>query len=245
MQSYKINLTEDEQNRLKKLKDDISAEVSALQSLSNDKKLEKNSNIISMIRHYIGMSDKVEDRRGRIRTFTLQMLAIWVAAVILLTALYLDKNTDINLVFFTATLSLFIGQILFCLYSAFIYEKQSGFRYPFLWPDAEEYGNKWKWFYYSSKPLQRISTKTIKESKTVGTTIEPYLESYRDFIQQYRLENLDSEIIDNIQQLHLLRVHNYFKNKFFLQLTDIQKWSLYAIPITVAFGAMLALLISC
>jgi hypothetical protein len=142
-----------------------------------------------------------------------------------------------------AALSLFIGQIFFCLYSTFIYERQSGFRYPFLWLEAEEYGNKWKWFYYGSKPLQNISTKTVRESKTFSTTIEPYLESFRDFINEYRVENVDSEITDNIQQLHLLRVHNYFKNKFFLQLTDIQKQSLVALPITAIIGAIIGIFV--
>jgi len=243
MQNQRISMNDDDKKRLNRLKKEVSNEINALKLLSDDEKSKKNANIISMIRHYIDMSDKVEDRRGRIRTFTLQMLAIWVAAAILLTAFYLDKNVDIHIVLFAAALALFIGQIIFCLYSAFIYERQSGFRYPFLWPAAEEYGNKWKWFYYGSRPLQRISTKTIRESKTFGTTLEPYLESFRDFINEYRLENLDSEITDNIQQLHLLRVHNYFKNKFFLQLTNIQKWSLYAIPITIAIGVILALLI--
>lgn len=239
MQAQTIAMSTDEKKRLEVLRKEISDEVNALKSLSDDEKRQKNDNIISMIRHYIEMSDKVEDRRGRIRTFTLQMLAIWVTATILLTAFYLNKNVDIHIIFFAAALALFVGQISFCLYSAFIYERQSGFRYPFLWPAAEEYGNKWKWFYYGSKPLQRISTKTIRESKTFGTTLEPYLESFRDFINEYRLENLDSEIINNIQQLHLLRVHNYYKNKFFLQLTNIQKWSLYAIPITATIGAIL------
>lgn len=244
MQNHKITLTADEQKRLNQLKKEVSDELTALQSLSDDVKLQKNTDIISMIRHYLYMSDKSEDRRGHAHTFALQMLAIWVAAVILLTALYLDENVKMNLILFAAALSLFIGQILFCLFSAYIYEKQSGFRYPFLWPEAEEYGNKWKWFYYGSKPLQRISTETIKESKTFNTTVEPYLESYKDFIREYRLENLCSEIINNIQQLHLLRVHNYYKNKFLLQLTDIRKWSLYAMPITAAIGAIVALVIS-
>jgi hypothetical protein len=242
MKTQKITMSTEEKKRLEVLKKKVSDEINALKSLSDDEKRQKNDNIISMIRHYVNMSDQVEDRRGRIRTFTLQMLAIWVAAVLLLTAWYFDKSVDIPIIFFSATLALFIGQILFCLYSAFVYERQSGFRYPFLWPEAEEYGNKWKWFYYGSKPLQRISTKTIIGSKTFGTTIEPYLESFRDFINEYRLENLDSEIIDNIQQLHLLRVHNYFKNKFYLQLTDIQKQSLYALPATAAIGAIIALI---
>lgn len=236
-------MSTNEKKYLKKLKEGISDEVNALKSLSDDKKHEKNDNIISMIRHYIDMSDKVEDRRNRIRTFTLQMLGIWVAAAMVLIGLYLKEDANINAIFFVTALALFLGQIVFCLYSAIVYEIQSGFRYPFLWPEAEEYGNKWKWFYYGSKPLQRISTKTIRQSKTFDTTVGPYLESFRDFIHEYRQENLDSEIVNNIQQLHLLRVHNYFKNKFFLQLTDIQKWSLYAIPVTLAIGAIVGFLI--
>ena len=243
MQNRKITMSADEQRRLNELKKDVSDELNSLKKLSDDEKRKKNDNIVSMIRHYIDMSDKIEDRRVRTRSYTLQMLAIWVAAAILLTAFYLDKNVEINCIFFGAALALFTGQILFCLYSAFIYEKQSGFRYPFLWPQAAEYGNKWKWFYYASKPLQRISTKIVREAKTFGTTIEPYLESYRDFINEYRSEDLDSEITDNIQQLHLLRVHNYFKNKFYLQLTDIQRWSLYAIPLTAAIGAVIAFIL--
>ena len=244
MQTQTITKSTDEKERLEVLKKEVSDEVNALESLSADEKRQKNDNIIYMIRHYIDMSDKVEDRRGRIRNFALQALAIWIAAAILLTALYLDENVAIPITLFTTALALFIGQICFCLYSAIVYERQSGFRYPFLWPTAEEYGNKWKWFYYGSKPLQKISTKTIRQSKTFGTTVEPYLESLRDFINEYRLEDLDSEIIDNIQQLHLLRVHNYFKNNFFLQLTNIQKQSLYALPVTVAIGAIIALCIN-
>lgn len=243
MQNRKITISANEQKRLNELKKEVSDELNSLNTLSDDEKRKKNDNIVSMIRHYIDMSDKIEDRRVHIRSYTLQILAIWVAAAILLTVFYLDTNVNINCIFFGATLALFTGQILFCLYSAFIYEKQSGFRYPFLRPEAAEYGNKWKWFYYASKPLQRISTKIVRQAKTFDTTIEPYLESYRDFINEYRSENLDSEITDNIQQLHLLRVHNYFKNKFYLQLTDIQRWSLYAIPLTTAIGAVIAFIL--
>jgi len=239
MKNRKITMSSDEQERLNELKKEVSDELESLKTLSDDEKSKKNANIVSMIRYYNDRSDKIEGRRVRIRTHTLQMLAIWVAATILLSAFYFDKNMEINRILFGASLALFIGQILFCLYSAFVFEKQSGFRYLFLWSEIAEYGNKWKWFYYASKPLQRISTKIIIEEKTFSTTIEPYLESYRDFINEYRSENSDSEIANNIQQLHLLRVHNYFKNKFYLQLTAIQKWSLPAIFVTAAIGAII------
>ena len=62
--------------------------------------------------------------------------------------------------------------------------------------------------------------------------------------QSVSVNDLSNEIVNNIQQLHLLRVHNYYKNKFFLQLTDIQKSSLYGIPITTAIGVLVYLVIS-
>lgn len=244
MQNQTTTKSIDEKEQLEALKKEVIDEVNALKSLNTTEKRQKNDNIIYMIRHYMDMSDKVEDRRVRIRNLTLQALAIWISAAFLLTALYLDENVAIPIALFVIALFIFIGQICFCLYSAFVYEKQSGFRYPFLWSAAEEHGNKWKWFYYGSKPLQKISTKTIRQSKTFDTTVAPYLESLRDFIYEYRQEDLDSEIIDNIQQLHLLRVHNYFKNQFFLHLTEIQKRSLYALPITAAIGAIIALCIN-
>lgn len=240
MQNRTTIKTPDESKRFNQLENEISKEVASLKALSNDQKLSKNNNIISMIRHYIDMTDKVEDRRNRIHTFTLQMLAIWVAAIFVLLGLYLREDIKMNSLLFASIFAILTTQILFCFYSAFVYEKQSGFRYAFLWSELKQYGNKWKWFYYASQPIQRISTATVREAKSFNATVEPFLESYRDFLRDYVAENLDSELTDNIQQLHLLRVHNYYKNKFYLQLTNIQKWALCALPISAAVGALVA-----
>ena len=243
MQNRITSMNADQQQRFDQLKKEVSEEVDSLKALSNDEKRSKNDNMISMIRHYIKMTDRVEDRRNGIHTFTLQMLAIWVAAIFVLFVLYFDEDIKINSVLFGVIIAVLITQILFCLYHALIYYKQSSFRYAFLWSELGQYGNKWKWFYYGSEPIQRIATNTILESKSFNATVEPFLESYRDFRHNYVVENLDSEITDNIQQLHLLRVHNYYKNKFYLQLTAIQKWALYAFPVSAAVGALIAFLV--
>lgn len=48
----------------------------------------------------------------------------------------------------------------------------------------------------------------------------PYLKGLHYFVVNYSEETLDSELSDNIQQLYLLQVHNYYKNKFFLRLNN-------------------------
>ena len=65
MQNRKITMSADEQKRLIELKKEVSDEINALKLLSGDEKRKKNDNIISVIRYYTDMTDKVEDRRGR------------------------------------------------------------------------------------------------------------------------------------------------------------------------------------
>lgn len=242
MQNRTTIRNKEERERFTQLGNEVSQEITQLKGLSQDEKRAKDQNIISMIRHYIDMTDKVEDKRNGIHTFTLQMLSIWIAAIFVLLTVHFDEDVKINPVLFAVIIAVLIVQILFCLYSAWVYEKQSGFRYSFLWSELEQYGNKWKWFYYGSRLVQRISTNVIRESRSFNTTVEPFMESYREFLHNYATENLDSQIVDDIQQLHLLRVHNYYKNKFYLQLTDIQKWALFALPTSAAVGAVVGLI---
>jgi hypothetical protein len=239
-----INLSDEEQTIFNKLETDISQEKVSIKNISEDEKAKKNTDAKFMIKHYIDMSDRIEDRRARIRTFTLQTLAIWVAAEIVLLSLLFNKSIELNRFFFMVATFIIGTQILFCIYSSIIYEKQSGFRYPFLWEQLKKYGNTWKWFYYSSSNILQMTRDTLMPSNDFNKTLKPFLESYKEYLNQYRRESLDDELVDNIQQLHLLRVHNYYKNRFFLQLTDIQKWSLYSIPISGIIGVLVGWIIS-
>lgn len=229
----------DEKKELAQLKNEINKEISSLKNISLTDKKKKNSDIISMIKHYIDMSDKMEDRRGRVRNFTLQMLSIWIAAVVLLIALYFNDNSVFPSNSFYIILVFIIIQIFFCIFTSYVYEKQSSFNYPFLWQESKEFGNTWKWFYYGSETLQRINTNPLCVSKNYNRTIQPFLESYKEFIHEYLVEDIDSEISNNIQQLHLLRAHNYYKNNFFLQLTNIQKYSLFVLLISAIISVIL------
>lgn len=222
------NLSPEEQKRLKDMESSISQELQLIKGLDESTKKTKNDDIKSMIKYYINLTNNIEDRRTRIHDFTLQMLMICITAAGLL---YTQYQKICPIIFWTIT-AVLLEQIIFSFVSVFFYEKQSGFRYPFL--DLEQYGNTWKWFYYGNRELLKINACPIKTSKKFGETIEPYLKSFGTFTRNYREENLDAEILNNIQQLHLLQVHNFYKNRFYLQLTNIRKWSIILFPIVAA-----------
>ena len=126
---------------------------------------------------------------------------------------------------FWSFLSFLLINIFFVFFIIVSYQCQSRFRYPFL--KLKKFGNKWKWFYYANPHIQEISRKAVFPSKEFEKTQKPYLEGLREFVKNYREETLDKELSDNIQQLYLLQVHNYYKNKFFLFLVHLRLWSFY------------------
>jgi len=229
---------EEEQNRIKKIESEISSELESLKQLDKESKKAKNEDIKSMIKYYITLTSEIENRRTRIHSFMIQMLAIYVTAASFLSIQYQKAcSTILGSIIFWGIIGALLIQIILSLCSIFLYEKQSGFRYPFLNLEKEKYGNQWKWFYYGDKKILDINVKATSDPKT---TIEPYLKSLKDLVHDYREEDLDKELSNNIIQLHLLRVHNYYKNQFFLQLTGQQKlsikvwlWSICIILISV------------
>ncbi len=231
-----------DQKKMGELRTGITQELAELTALSSAERDDKRQDTLHMIKHYLDMSDKVEERRGKLYTYALQMLAVWMAAVVVLIGFNYDSSVDIPDGLFVLLLTLVVPQIVFSLWTALNYHRQTEFRYPFLKGDASEHGNTWKWFYYGNPHVGDISTAALRPSHDFADTIEPFLQSYRWFIHQYSHEASDSALIINIQQLHLLQVHNYYKNKFLLRLTKIQKVSLYALPVGAIVGSLVWLL---
>lgn len=215
-----VKLKKQKNSKLEHLKKGIEEEITALSKLGIEEKNCKNKDIKSMIQHYLTLTDKMEDRRTRIYNFTLQYLIICLTGLGLLLS---QRNRICDIIFYSIMVVLII-QIIFSGIIIILHEKQSAFRYPFLYLD--EYGNKWKWFYYGNKFVLKIKTRVVCPSKRPDQTTNPYLEGLKDFIQNYKDETIDEELSDNIQHLYLLLVHNYYKNRFHLQLTGIRLWSL-------------------
>lgn len=215
------------ENKIKKLFTKIDEEIKSLLKLKKTEKEEKNKDVVEMIKYYSQLTNEIENRRIRIHDFTLAMLTIAIAGIGILLSDKISFNSEI---YYPMLFSL-IFVVICGGYVAFIYERQSGFRYPFL--NIEQYGNTWKWFYYGSKDIQKINTRVFPKSDDFVDTHEPYLKGFETFIRKYRIEDIDLALKDNITQLYLLKVHNYYKNKFYLQLSKV--WNFIMLGLIVVF----------
>ena len=117
-----------------------------------------------------------------------------------------------------------------------IYYHQNKSDYVFLDHSLKAYANKWKWFYYGNAYIKDILYEKKKDPKVT------YAQGLNFLIENYRDENLKTEIANNIQQLYLLQVHNFYKNRYYLVLTKIQQIG-SIISLVSAFVALIIALI--
>lgn len=217
-----------------KLDEEISNKLEELSRLPLELKKEKNDDIKKMINYYISLTDKIEDRRIRIYNFSLQILAISVTALaFLISQERAIKDTYLGCKLFICSIIVVAILIVASLISGVFYQFQSWYRYPFL--KERKYGNKWKWFYYGNEKILEMSANPFAGIKKKEQSRENYLKGLLFFISNYKEETLDKEIKDNVQQLYLLQVHNYYKNRFYLQLTKI--WQI----VYIGIGAIILL----
>ena len=189
-----------------------------------------------MIKYYRDMTIEIEDRRTRQNNVNLQMLAISVTAFAVLIS---NSQKFINIqsgnILYKFTFSIIAVLAVSAIVSLLLFVKQSTFKYPFL--ELKKFGNRWKWFYYGNEEILKINANPFSK-KDWNNSLKPYLRGLSNFVDNYEKENLNIEIIDNIQQLYLLQVHNYYKNHFYLQLTNIWKYSLYIIVLIIICGVV-------
>jgi hypothetical protein len=210
-----------------KLKKEIMQKLEEITQLKDSSKKNKNEDIKQMIKYYRNMIIEVEDRRTRLNNFNLQTLAVSVVAFVWIIS-NCQKFDDLQLgnIFYIFTL-LIIGELaLTSIISILYFSFQSAFKYPFL--KLKEFGNKWKWFYLGNEEILRINANPFSK-KHWKNSLKPYLRGLSIFLNNYEKEDLNKEITDNIQQLYLLQVYNYYKNQFYFQLNKIWKYSLYII----------------
>jgi hypothetical protein len=186
--------------------------ISQLSNIGEKELSRKNDDVKRMIDYYNNLTDSVENRRNKIYDFNLQYLAILLTASGVLYSIK-DKFADW---IWIGVCVLLLTQTFFAALIITLYEIQSKYRYPFL--NLPEYGNKWKWFYYGNPFITKIDRDVMFPSSNDENTKIPYLNGLEYFVSNYSKENLGKEFEDNLQQLYLLQVHNYYKNQFYLSL---------------------------
>lgn len=216
---------------LEVIKKKIENEMKRMQGLSDHEKKYKNEDIKEMINYYNNLTEKIEDRRNRIENFSLQLLAISAAGLPLIVS---QKDslvkTQVGQIIFWMFSSITSVLVISSLVTTLVFQFQSWYRYPFL--KLDRLGNQWKWFYYGNPEVLKINTNPF--NRNPENMHNTYMKGLLYYTSKYIDENIDYEITDNIQQLYLLQVHNYYKNRFYLQLIKIWKW---------AFGVIMLLLI--
>jgi ABC-type multidrug transport system fused ATPase/permease subunit len=220
------------------IKTQINQELSNLENLDDAEIKRKNQEVKEMIQYYNRLTDDIEDRRNKILTFTTQYLVILLTA----SGITISKQKELGELFWFIIV-FFCIQIVSSVIILIYYVFQSYYRYPFL--KLKEYTNKWKWFYYGNEHILKLDRNVFKESRDINKTSIPYLAGLKLFVSNFAKENEKDEIKDNIMQLYLLQVHNYYKNRFYLVLVNIQKWSFIWTAILLGLLGLIFLLRYC
>jgi len=209
-----------EENELIK---EVKQKLKEITQLDDNLKKNKNEDIKQMIKYYRNMTVETEDRRTRLNSVNLQILAISITAIVW-TITNCQKFDCIHLgdMYYIIILSTLITLAGTSLISIFCFSLQSAFKYPF--SKLKEFGNQWKWFYLGNEEIIRINANLLSKNNWKNSS-KPYLKGLSIFLNNYEKEDLNKEITDNIKQLYLLQVINYYKNKFYFQLNKIWAFS--------------------
>lgn len=211
-------MTTETTETVENIKNQVDQELKKLENVSDAELKRKNQEVKEMIQYYNQLTDNIENRRNKILSFTTQYIVVLLTA----SGFIISKQKELGELFWFIT-AFFSVQIISSIITLIYYVFQSYYRYPFL--ELKEYANKWKWFYYGNENILKLETNVFKKSKEINKTTIPYLSGLRFFISKFSTENEKDEIKDNIIQLYLLQVHNFYKNRFYLILVNIQKWS--------------------
>ncbi|MEL7656719.1 MAG: hypothetical protein AAGU75_12515 [Bacillota bacterium] len=215
-----MKMIENPSNDLDQYLKEAAKSLEKLKTLKDHEKKTKNEDIKKMIDYYINMSDHVDDERIQQNTFAWQGIAISIAII---GWFYTLEVPLLFKIFVIVLMALLIGLAFLKIYE---FDRQNSFDYPFL--RIQEYGNQWKWFYYGNEYVKRLKPRKVEDETSEKSL---YLQGLTLFVDKYREEDIDKEIVDNIQQLYLLHVHNYYKNRFQLGLNRFSKWTLNIIII--------------
>jgi len=225
---------------IKELRESVESELDGLGLLSKEDKETKNADIKDMIRYYLSMTQDMDARLTKWHDVGLQVLGISLAAFGVLLTQYREFGFFLfgKIVFVQLLLVLILlagASFLIC----FLYGKQQSFnKYPFnMMPES---WNQWKWFYYGNRVLLEISTGAVVRRRSSKKTVIPFLKGAKEYFSKYRQEDLDGELKSNLKQLYIHQVLNYYKNRWFLQLAWVWRYTVYLVPVALLIGLLLA-----
>jgi len=204
-----------DEEKISNLHEKIKKSIEEIVSLKPKVKEEKLRNVKEMITFYTNSTNQIEERRIRIGELS------WQSLVILLTAASLLILSNFLLIIKIPIVIIIIFLVVVQVLKIREYFAQSTYDYPF--KRNKGFNNNWKWFYYGNDSVTKISENPFNLEKTEISDNYYYLEGLKFFLDSYKNEDNNTELVDGLQQLFLLQVHNYYKNRFYLRLLELER----------------------
>lgn len=227
--------------------------VKQIDKLNDEAKKEIYRETSELIEYYENMTSKAEDKRGSIHGSAVKSLNLIVAFLTLVITINVSN---------TALLPYFIPIYVFASISLInaltimsVYWMQSSCKYVSKDTRLTEYGNYWKRFYYGNKEILKISTSLKKNYFKVSgknqnnafdeASVEAYLCGLDFMVTKYVKETLNEKVENNIKQLYLMQVLNYYKNRYNMFLTSINNYFTVIKIVSVVLSIIAVLIFYC
>ena len=204
------------------------SKIKDIENLDKDSKENIYEETSQLIEYYEGMTGKVEDKRNSIYSSAVNRLSMIIAFLTLVFTV--NFNAVELLPYFIPVYVFFAISVINELLIIIVYWMQSSCKYVTKDVRLKDYGNYWKRFYYGNDNILDISTSLKSNLKTSGKSqnnafdeksVEAYVKGLNFMVDKYSKETLDQKVENNIKQLYLMQVHNYYKNRYNLSLASI------------------------
>ncbi len=215
------------------IKGEVDNELQKIDSINDKIKLnEINEDCIKKISHFISLSKEMDSRSSSIHNFSLNYLILLVMLATLVFSV-------IDNVWKWVPLMIIALQIIMPLIAICRYYWQQKADYIFKRENLNEYSNKCKWFYYGNPHISKIKLNP-KKDKDVDESVLEYMKGLKVLVGNYIGNDIKADVKDNLIQLYLLQVHNYYKNKYYEKLSEVYRWNIGLLVIGLVLGGALA-----
>ncbi|MEO0198410.1 MAG: hypothetical protein ABIM18_03925 [candidate division WOR-3 bacterium] len=231
MGKIKENYEDENQRDINSITEEVEAQLKRMKSLGIEDKNRLFEYVIWMIEFQTSLTQDVERRRENLYHFTYLLLGGGVAIYSWL----FNKVPSSFICYFLA-----IPYLVPLIFVLILFEVQSGYFYVTKEIDRDRnynvYGNQPNWFYYGNKEILKIKTSLVYSlpffrNKVTGN-LDAFLSGLRKSVEEFRkdAESVDVRLEKAIKQFYVLQVHNYYKNRFYLQLNAVRRtWCLLVI----------------
>lgn len=224
-----------------------------LDKLDEEKKDEIYKETSDLIKYINSLSLDMDRRRVTIYDDSVKKLSLVVALASVLITLN-AKFSELTLFLiplYTFLLASSIGSLIIM----FMFWMQSQSKYIFKDRRISHLGNSWKWFYYGNPHTLKIKIRYLRQNRESAQSldgeydtksVDEYVQGLMYTMKGYIDESIGatSKVRANIQQLYLMQVHNYYKNRQHMQLASFNERLLKVTLVLVIISIIVVIIVA-